>query len=332
MLKIEVPKIEMVKISEDANYGKFVVEPLMRGFGTTLGNSLRRILLSSLPGAAVTSIQIDGVQNEFSTIDGVEEDLAIIILNIKKLSLNIFSENEKELMINVHGTGTITAADISHDSDVEILNPDLHIATLRKNVNFKMLLTARRGSGYAPAEQNRREELRVGVIPIDSIYTPVSRASYLVEKTRIGKSVSFERLSLELWTDGRLGPSEAISECAKVLNDHLSIFVGLNPESIDSKILMEKEEGSKEMINLNIEDFDLSVRSFNSLKRNGINTINDLANKSEEDLRRLRNLGQKSLKEIIDKLESLGITVPKDDLNSTSIETISSRLSPFKNE
>lgn len=315
MLKIEVPRIEKVMISEDAKYGKFVVEPLMRGFGTTLGNSLRRILLSSLPGAAVTSLQIDGVQNEFSTIDGIEEDVTTIILNIKKLSMNIFSDDEKELMIDVHRTGTITAADISHDSDVEILIPDLHLATLRENVHFRMRLTAKRGRGYVPAEQNKHDGLQVGVIPIDSIYTPVLRASYLVENTRVGQLVSFERLYFELWTDGSLGPSEAISESAKIFNEHLSILVGLKPELQDSQIMLEKEEVSKEkeIINLTIEDLDLSVRSFNCLKRNGINTIHDLANKSEEDIRKLRNLGQKSLKEIIDKLESLGIIVRKDD-------------------
>ncbi|QIZ08415.1 DNA-directed RNA polymerase subunit alpha [Priestia megaterium] len=315
MLKIEVPRIEKVMISKDNNYGKFVVQPLMRGFGTTLGNTLRRILLSSLPGAAVTSIQIDGVQNEYSTIEGIEEDVATIILNIKKLSMNIFSDDEKELMIDVHRTGTITAADISHDSDVEILNPDLHLATLGENVHFRMRLTAKRGRGYVPAEQNKREDLQVGSIPIDSIYTPVSRASYLVENTRVGQLVSFERLSLELWTDGSLGPSEAISESAKMFNDHLSILVALNPESQDNQIMMEREYVSKEkeMLNLTIEDLDLSVRSFNSLKRNGINTIHDLTNKSEEDIRKLRNLGQKSLKEVIDKLESMGIAVRKDD-------------------
>lgn len=315
MLKIEVPRIERVMISKDNNYGKFVVQPLMRGFGTTLGNTLRRILLSSLPGAAVTSIQIDGVQNEYSTIEGIEEDVATIILNIKKLSMNIFSDDEKELMIDVHRTGTITAADISHDSDVEILNPDLHLATLGENVHFRMRLTAKRGRGYVPAEQNKREGLQVGSIPIDSIYTPVSRASYLVENTRVGQLVSFERLSLELWTDGSLGPSEAISESAKMFNDYLSILVALNPESQDNQIMMEREYVSKEkeMLNLTIEDLDLSVRSFNSLKRNGINTIHDLTNKSEEDIRKLRNLGQKSLKEVIDKLESMGIAVRKDD-------------------
>ncbi|MBT2701076.1 DNA-directed RNA polymerase subunit alpha [Bacillus sp. ISL-40] len=315
MLKIEVPRIERVMISEDGKYGKFVVEPLIRGFGTTLGSSLRRILLSSLPGAAVTSIQIDGVHNEFSSIDGIEEDVAIIILNIKKISMNIFSDDEKELMIDVHRTGTITAADISHDSDVEILIPDLHLATLVENVHFRMRLTAKRGRGYVPAEQNKREGLQVGVIPIDSIYTPVTSASYLVENTRVGQLDSFERLSFELWTDGSLGPSEAICESAKMFNEHLSILVGLNPESQDIPIMEEQEEVSneKEILKLTIEDLDFSVRSFNSLKRSGINTIQDLANKSEEDIRKLRNLGQKSLKEILDKLESLGIIVGKDD-------------------
>lgn len=312
MLKIEVPRIEKVMISQDAKYGKFVVEPLMRGIGTTLGNSIRRILLSSLPGASVTTIQIDGVENEFSTIDGIEEDVTSIILNIKKLSMNILSDDEKELMIDVHRTGKITAADISHDSDVEILFPDLHIATLKENVHFRMRLTAKRGRGYVPAEQNRR---KVGVIPIDSIYTPVSRASYLVENTRVGQLVNSERLYIELWTDGSLGPGEAISESAKAFKEHLSILVGLNPELQDIQIVLEKEEVSKEkeILNQTIEDLDLSVRSFNCLKRNGINTIHDLANKSEEEISKLRNLGQKSLKEIMDKIESLGIIVRKDD-------------------
>ncbi|MDR4950474.1 DNA-directed RNA polymerase subunit alpha [Neobacillus cucumis] len=315
MLKIEVPRIEKVMISEDAKYGKFVVEPLMRGFGTTLGNSLRRILLSSLPGAAVTTIQIDGIQDEFSTIDGIEEDVTTIILNIKKLSMTILSDGEKELMIDVHRTGTITAADISHDSDVEILIPDLHIATLKENAHFRMRLTAKSGRGYVPAEQNKRDSFQVGVIPIDSIYTPVTRANYLVENTRVGQLVSSERLYIELWTDGSLGPSEAISESAKVFKENLSILVGLNPELQDSPIMLEREEVPKEkdILNLTIEDLDLSVRSFNCLKRNGINTIHDLANKSEEDIRKLRNLGQKSLKEILDKLESLGINVRNDD-------------------
>jgi DNA-directed RNA polymerase subunit alpha len=287
----------------------------MRGIGTTLGNSIRRILLSSLSGAAVTTIQIDGVQNEFSTIDGIEEDVTTIILNIKKLSLNILSDDEKELMIDVHRTGAITAADISHDNDVEILNPDLHLATLKENVHFRMRLTAKRGRGYVPAEQNRRDGLQVGLIPIDSIYTPVSRASYLVENTRVGQLVSSERLYIELWTDGSLGPSEAISESAKVFKEHLSILVGLNPELQDSPIMLEREEVPKEkdILKLTIEDLDLSVRSFNCLKRNGINTIHDLANKSEDDIRKLRNLGQKSLEEIMDKLQSLGITVREDD-------------------
>jgi DNA-directed RNA polymerase subunit alpha len=315
MLKIEVPKFEMVEISEDAKYGKFVVEPLMRGFGTTIGSSLRRILLSSLPGAAVTSIQIDGVENEFSTIDGIAEDVITVILNIKKLSMNIFSEDEKKLTIDVDRTGSITAADISYDSDVEILNPDLHLATLIGNVHFKMILTAKGGRGYVPAEQNKREDLPFGVIPIDSIFTPVSRASYLVENTRVGQLGEFESLSFELWTDGSLGPSEAISRGSSLFKEQLSILVALSPESPDSQMMMKRAEVSKEkeFLTLTVEDLDLSVRSFNSLKRNGVNTLRELTNKTEEDMKKLRNLGQKSLQEIQGKLVSLGTKFRNDD-------------------
>ncbi|MBP2242899.1 DNA-directed RNA polymerase subunit alpha, partial [Cytobacillus eiseniae] len=231
MIEIEKPKIETVEISDDAKYGKFVVEPLERGYGTTLGNSLRRILLSSLPGAAVTSIQIDGVLHEFSTIEGVVEDVTSIILNIKKLALKIYSDEEKTLEIDVQGEGVVKAADITHDSDIEILNPDLHIATLGTNGHLRMRLTAQRGRGYTPAVQNKREDQPIGVIPIDSIFTPVSRVSYQVENTRVGQMSNYDKLTFDVWTDGSTGPQDAVALGAKVLTEHLNIFVGLTDEA-----------------------------------------------------------------------------------------------------
>ncbi|GLI84904.1 DNA-directed RNA polymerase subunit alpha [Rossellomorea marisflavi] len=314
MIEIEKPKIETVEISDDATYGKFVVEPLERGYGTTLGNSLRRILLSSLPGAAVTSIQIDGVLHEFSTIEGVVEDVTSIILNIKKLALKIYSDEEKTLEIDVQGEGVVTAADITHDSDVEVLNPDLHIATLSKSGHFRVRLSAARGRGYRPADQNKREDLPIGVIPIDSIYTPVSRVNYQVENTRVGQMTNYDKLSLDVWTDGSIGPKEAISLGAKILTEHLNIFVGLTDEAQNAEIMVEKEEDQKEkVLEMTIEELDLSVRSYNCLKRAGINTVQELANKTEEDMMKVRNLGRKSLEEVKVKLEDLGLGLRKDD-------------------
>ncbi|WP_100404146.1 DNA-directed RNA polymerase subunit alpha [Bacillus sp. FJAT-42315] len=314
MIEIEKPKIETVEISDDATHGKFVVEPLERGYGTTLGNSLRRILLSSLPGAAVTSIQIDGVLHEFSTIEGVVEDVTSIILNIKKLALKIYSDEEKTLEIDVQGNGVITAADITHDSDVEILNPDLHIATLGENAHFRMRLTAQRGRGYNPAVQNKKEDHPIGVIPIDSIYTPVERVNYQVESTRVGQLTNYDKLSLDVWTDGSIGPKEAISLGAKILTEHLNIFVGLTDEAQNAEIMVEKEEDQKEkVLEMTIEELDLSVRSYNCLKRAGINTVQELASKSEEDMMKVRNLGRKSLEEVKAKLDELGLGLRKED-------------------
>ncbi|MCI1746402.1 MAG: DNA-directed RNA polymerase subunit alpha, partial [Heyndrickxia oleronia] len=282
--------------------------------GTTLGNSLRRILLSSLPGAAVTSIQIDGVMHEFSTIEGVVEDVTSIILNIKKLALKIYSDEEKTLEIDVQGEGVVTAADITHDSDVEILNPDLYIATLGKNAHFRMRMSAVTGRGYTPAEQNKREDLPIGVIPIDSIYTPVQRVNYQVENTRVGQVSNFDKLSLDVWTDGSIGPKEAISLGAKILTEHLNIFVGLTDEAQNAEIMVEKEEDQKEkVLEMTIEELDLSVRSYNCLKRAGINTVQELANKTEEDMMKVRNLGRKSLEEVKAKLDELGLGLRKDD-------------------
>ncbi|MGW6183230.1 DNA-directed RNA polymerase subunit alpha [Bacillus mycoides] len=314
MIEIEKPKIETVELNEDAKYGKFVIEPLERGYGTTLGNSLRRILLSSLPGAAVTAIQIDGVLHEFSTVEGVVEDVTTMILNLKKLALKIYSEEEKTLEIDVQGEGIVTAADITHDSDVEILNPDLHIATLAKNAHFRMRLTAKRGRGYTPADANKSEDQPIGVIPIDSIYTPVSRVTYQVEKTRVGQVANYDKLTLDVWTDGSIGPKEAISLGAKILTEHLNIFVGLTDEAQNAEIMVEKEEDQKEkVLEMTIEELDLSVLSYNCLKRAGINTVQELANKTEEDMMKVRNLGRKSLEEVKHKLEELGLGLRKDD-------------------
>ncbi|ABS20505.1 DNA-directed RNA polymerase subunit alpha [Bacillus cytotoxicus] len=314
MIEIEKPKIETVELNEDAKYGKFVIEPLERGYGTTLGNSLRRILLSSLPGAAVTAIQIDGVLHEFSTVEGVVEDVTTIILNLKKLALKIYSDEEKTLEIDVQGEGIVTAADITHDSDVEILNPDLYIATLAKDAHFRVRLTAKRGRGYTPADANKSEDQPIGVIPIDSIYTPVSRVTYQVEKTRVGQVANYDKLTLDVWTDGSIGPKEAISLGAKILTEHLNIFVGLTDEAQNAEIMVEKEEDQKEkVLEMTIEELDLSVRSYNCLKRAGINTVQELANKTEEDMMKVRNLGRKSLEEVKHKLEELGLGLRKDD-------------------
>ena len=314
MIEIEKPKIEAVEISDDNRYGKFVVEPLERGYGTTLGNSLRRILLSSLPGAAVNSIQIDGVLHEFSTIPGVVEDTTEIILNLKQLALKIHSDEEKVLEIDVEGAGEVTAGDIRADSDVEILNPDLHIATLAEDGRLHIRMTANRGRGYVPAERNKREDQPIGVIPIDSIYTPIERVNYRVENTRVGQVTNYDKLMLEVWTNGSLGPDEAVSLGAKILTEHLMLFVGLNREAQEAEIMVEKEEDQKEKVmEMTIEELDLSVRSYNCLKRAGINTVQELTQKTEEDMMKVRNLGRKSLEEVQEKLAELGLSLRKED-------------------
>jgi DNA-directed RNA polymerase subunit alpha len=314
MIEIEKPRIETVEISDDATYGKFVVEPLERGYGTTLGNSLRRILLSSLPGAAVTSIQINGVLHEFSTVEGVVEDVTTIIINLKKLAMKIYSDEDKTLEIDVQGEGIVTAGDITHDSDVEILNPDLHIATLAEGAHFQMKLNAKRGRGYVQAEGNKSEELPIGVIPVDSIYTPVSRVNYQVENTRVGQVTNYDKLTFDIWTDGSIRPEEAVSLGAKIITEHLNIFVGLTDQAQKAEIMVEKEEDQKEkVLEMTIEELDLSVRSYNCLKRAGINTVQELANKSEEDMMKVRNLGKKSLEEVQEKLDELGLSLRADD-------------------
>ena len=314
MIEFEKPNIH--KIDENANYGKFVVEPLERGYGTTLGNSLRRILLSSLPGAAVTSIQIDGVLHEFSTIEGVVEDVTQIILNIKKVSLKIESDEEKSLEINVKGPATVTAGDIQGDSDVEILNPDQYICTVADGVTFHAVLTADTGRGYVSADENkaRKDDMPIGVLPIDSIYTPIERVNYQVENTRVGQRDDYDKLTLDVWTDGSISPSEATSLSAKILTEHLALFVNLTDEAKDAEIMVEKEETHKEkMLEMSIEELDLSVRSYNCLKRAGINTVQELTDKTEAQMMKVRNLGRKSLEEVKVKLTDLGLSLRNED-------------------
>lgn len=314
MIEIEKPNIETVEISEDAKYGKFVVEPLERGYGTTLGNSLRRILLSSLPGSAVTAVQIDGVLHEFSTIEGVVEDVTTIILNLKQLALKIYSDEEKVLEIDAEGEGVVTAADLTHDSDVDILNPDLHIASLAKGGRLHMRITAKRGRGYVPAENNKNDDQPIGVIPIDSIYTPVSRVNYQVENTRVGQVTNYDKLTLDVWTDGSIRPEEAVSLGAKILTEHLNIFVSLTDQAQNAEIMVEKEEDQKEkVLEMTIEELDLSVRSYNCLKRAGINTVQELTQKTEEDMMKVRNLGRKSLEEVQEKLGELNLSLRKEE-------------------
>lgn len=310
MIEIEKPKIECVEPSEDNTYGKFVVEPLERGYGITLGNSLRRILLSSLPGVAVTSIKIDGVLHEFSTVPGVIEDVTEIILNVKNLSLKLHSDEPKIVYIDAEGEGPITAGDIKADSDVEILNPDLHICTLNGDSRFYMELVIDKGRGYVPAEKNKQPGQPIGIIPVDSIYTPVRRVNYTVENTRVGQITDYDKLTLEVWTNGSLKPDEAISLGAKIMSEHLNLFIDLSDQAKHTEIMVEKEETKKEkVLEMTIEELDLSVRSYNCLKRAGINTVEDLTNKTEEDMMKVRNLGRKSLEEVLSKLNALGLSL-----------------------
>ncbi|HQA58096.1 MAG TPA: DNA-directed RNA polymerase subunit alpha [Acetivibrio sp.] len=315
MIEIEKPKIECVISSEDNTYGKFVVEPLERGYGITLGNSLRRILLSSLPGVAVTSIKIDGVLHEFSTIPGVVEDVTEIILNIKELSLNLHSEGSKVVYIDAEGEGEVKASDIKADSDVEILNPDHKIATLNGDSRLYMELTLEKGRGYVSAERNKHPGQPIGVIPIDSIFTPVRKVNYTVENTRVGQVTDYDKLTLEVWTNGSIKPDEAISLGAKIMSEHLNLFIDLSDNAKNAEIMVEKEENKKEkVLEMTIEELDLSVRSYNCLKRAGINTVEDLTNRTEADVMKVRNLGRKSLEEVLNKLKALGLSLaPSED-------------------
>ena len=318
MIEIEKPKIETEILSEDGTHGKFVVEPLERGFGTTLGNSLRRVLLSSLPGVAATSIKIDGVVHEFSTVPGVKEDVTEIVLNIKGLIANLHCDGPKTVEISAEGPCNVTAGSIHCDSEVEILNPDMHIATLSDGAKLSMEITLDRGRGYISADRNKAKMVTnvIGELPIDSIYTPVLKVNYNVEPTRVGQSIDFDKLNLEVWTNGIISAQEAVSLAAKILTEHLNLFVDLSDAGSNTEIMVEKDDKGKEkVLEMTIEELDLSVRSFNCLKRAGINTVEDLINKSEEEMMKVRNLGRKSLEEVIWKMNSLGFNLLKEDDN-----------------
>ena len=318
MIEIEKPKIEIVEISEDNRYGKFVCEPLERGYGTTLGNSLRRILLSSLPGAAITSIRIDGVLHEFSTIPGVRDDVTNIVLNLKSLCFKMYSEEPRVLRLDIKGEKEITAADIITDPDVEILNPDLHIATLNEDGELHMEMTVERGKGYVAAEKNKKPDHVIGVIPIDSIFSPIQRVNYTVQDTRVGNVTDYDKLILEVWTDGSIRPEESVSRAATILISHFKLFQNMAgiPEIEEEEEVAPpepEEPDASKVLETTIDDLDLSVRSFNCLKRANINTVADLVSKTEEDMMKVRNLGRKSLEEVKKKLEEYDLTLKKEE-------------------
>ncbi|HOQ16309.1 MAG TPA: DNA-directed RNA polymerase subunit alpha [Defluviitaleaceae bacterium] len=319
MFEFEKPRIEIAEMSEDGKYGRFVLEPLERGYGTTLGNCLRRVLLSSLPGVAVSNVKIEGVLHEFSTIPGVKEDVPEIILNLKGLALknNSDSNEPKIAYIEAEGEGEVTAADIKVDSDIEIINPDLHIATLSGGPDSRLFMemTITRGRGYVPAEKNKMINHAIGVIPVDSLYTPVSRVNFTVENTRVGQITDYDKLTLELWTNGTIKSDEAVSLAAKILSEHLNLFIDLSDNAKNAEIMVEKEEDQKEkVLEMSVEELDLSVRSYNCLKRAGINTVEELISRTEEEMMKVRNLGKKSLEEVLNKLAELGLSLkPSDD-------------------
>ncbi|MFU0799764.1 MAG: DNA-directed RNA polymerase subunit alpha [Xylanivirga thermophila] len=314
MIEIEKPKIEIVETSPDDTYGKFVVEPLERGFGTTLGNSLRRVLLSSLPGAAVTAVKIDGVLHEFSTIPGVKEDVVEIILNLKELAIKMYTEEPKVITVNAQGPAEITAGDIITDADVEIVNPEHHIASLNEDAKLYMEISVQKGRGYVPSEKNKNPGQPIGIIPVDSIFTPIRRVNFNIEDTRVGQVTDYDKLTLEVWTNGTIKPDEATSLAAKIINEHLMLFIDLTEHVNDVEIMVEKEEDKKEkVLEMTIEELDLSVRSYNCLKRAGINTVDELTQRTEEDMMKVRNLGKKSLEEVQQKLAGLGLSLRKNN-------------------
>ena len=308
MIEFEKPNIKCLEMDNGTNYAKFTCEPLERGYGITIGNSLRRILLSSLPGAAITSVKIDGVAHEFATIPNIVEDVPEIIINLKSVRLKITDDEVKTLRINFDGEGEVTAADIVTDGTVEVLNPDLHIATIAKGGKLVMEMTANRGRGYNTAEKNKTDDMPIGVLAVDSIYTPVKKVNYQVENTRVGQMVDLDNLTIELGTDGSLKPYEALSLAAKIMTEHLELFIDLSEISKNTQVMIEKEDSKKEKIlETSIEDLELSARSFNCLKRAGISTVEDLINKTEAEMMKVRNLGKKSLDEVTHKLHSLGL-------------------------
>ncbi|EIW16522.1 MULTISPECIES: DNA-directed RNA polymerase subunit alpha [Pelosinus] len=318
MIEIEKPKIEIVELSEDNRYGKFVCEPLERGYGTTLGNSLRRILLSSLQGAAITAVKIEGVLHEFSTIPGVREDVTDIILNLKTLRLKMHNDEPKTLRIERLTEGEVTAGDILVDPDIEVLNPELHLATVDASGSLKMEITVERGRGYVPGDKNKKPDHVIGIIPIDSIFSPIQRVNYQITDTRVGNVTDYDKLTLEVWTDGSIRPEEAVSKSASIMVAHLKLFqnlAGIIPEedSIDGTFTEVVEEGNSKIMDMTIEDLDLSVRSYNCLKRAGINTVADLVQKSEDDMMKVRNLGRKSMEEVKKKLIELGLGLSEEE-------------------
>ncbi len=315
MIEIEKPKVECVELSPEGDYGRFEVEPLERGYGMTLGNSLRRILLSSLPGVAVSSIKIDGVLHEFSTIPGVKEDVTEIVLNIKNLNAKLYSDGPKVLYIEAEGAGEICARHIKADADVEILNGDLHIATLNEDAKLYMEITINHGRGYVSADKNKTTNQGIiGNIPVDSLFSPVRKVNYTVENTRVGQVTDYDKLTLDVWTDGTITPDEAISLGAKIMSEHLNLFIDLTDRARNTEIMVEKEDSKKEkVLEMTIEELDLSVRSYNCLKRAGINTVEDLTNRTEEDMMKVRNLGRKSLEEVIQKLHSFDMDLAKEE-------------------
>ena len=314
MIEFERPNIKCLEIDNENNYAKFVCEPLERGYGVTIGNSLRRILLSSLPGAAITSVKIEGVVHEFSTIPNVVEDVPEIIVNLKQVRLKLHDNEEKSIRIDFKGEGEVKAGDIITDSTVEILNPDLHIATLSEGAHLQIEMTANMGRGYNTAEKNKKDNQPLGVLPIDSIYTAVKKVNYAVENTRVGQNVDYDKLTIELWTDGSLAPYEALSLAAKVMTGHLELFIDLSETAKNTQVMIEKEENKKEkVLEMSIEDLELSVRSFNCLKRAGISTVEDITNKTEAEMMKVRNLGKKSLDQVTYKLHSLGLDFAKEE-------------------
>ncbi len=314
MIEIQKPTIECVDMSPDKKYGKLIVEPLERGFGSTIGNSLRRVLLASLPGAAVSSVKIDGIQHEFSVINGVKEDVTDIILNLKKLAVKSHSTEPKTIYLRGKGECVLTAGDIECDSEIEIMNPELHIATLNSEAEVYMEMVVQKGRGYVVADKNKDPNQPIGTIPVDSIYTPINKVNYFVENTRVGHVTDFDRLTMEIWTNGTIAPDEAVAFAAKITSDHLDLFMQFVDDVKNVEIMVKKEDEKKEKIlELSIEELDLSVRSSNCLKRAGINTVEDLLKKTEDEMMRVRNLGRKSLEEVIQKLASLGLKLKQND-------------------
>ena len=314
-LRFEKPRVERVELSEDGSYGKYTVAPLQRGYGTTLGNSLRRMMLSSLEGAAISSIKIENIQHEFSTIPGVKEDVSEIVLNMKQVIIKLYSDGPKTVYIEAEGAGELCARDIKTDSDVEIINGDLHIATLNEDAKLYMEITINKGRGYISAEKNKAMlQPLIGLIPVDSIYTPVEKVNYYVENTRVGQNTDFDKLTVEVWTNGTKTADEAISLSAKIINDHMMLFIQLTDEAMNVETMVEKEVTKKEkVLDMTIEELDLSVRSYNCLKRAGINTVEDLTLRKEEEMMKVRNLGRKSLDEVVSKLKSLKLSFAPDE-------------------